>query len=170
MPGLAAGRAAVRGRCGGRAVMTCPILPACARAGRRPPATWLDVSGLGQRPLGGERPEQLIHEHGEQHDVADQRAVRAERLCGNAHAERHAGLRQQGHTQIVDDLWPTVRRLGRFACADVLADRAKHDVYHAYEYHRPLGEHFHLELRAADHKEQHEQRSGPAVRLTHQLF
>lgn len=59
-------------------------------------ALGLNVSGLRERPLGERRADQLIHQHGEQHDVSDQPSLVAAQLAHHqAHAQRHARLRKK---------------------------------------------------------------------------
>ena len=70
------------------------------RALVRPSGTVL--AGSGQRELGQGGAYQLVHQHREQHHVAHHVAVR-QLGGGGRHAQRHAGLRQQGDAQILLD-------------------------------------------------------------------
>ena len=123
-----------------------------------------------QGHFGQQRADQLVDQNGEQRNVADQIALRAELARRHAHAERDAGLRQQGDAEILADLRLTFHELCGVMRAEILAKRARQNIHNADENDHTVFEHAQIQLRTGNDKERRKKRACPAVRLGHDLL
>jgi len=129
----------------------------------------VDLAGGLQGHFGQQRTDQLVDEDGEQRDVADEVALRAELARRHAHAERDAGLRQQGDAEILADLRLTFHELCGVMRAEILAKRARQNIHNADENDHTVFEHAQIQPCAGDDEERREQRTRPPVGLLHDL-
>lgn len=97
-------------------------------------ALGLDFACGKQRTLCERRADELIHQHGEQHDVAHDAAV-CKGCSGERHAERHAGLRQKRDAEMLFDVVTALCHSAADVRAGDLTDRAEDDVNDADEQH-----------------------------------
>ena len=133
------------------------------------PALGLDLTGLQQRMLRERRADKLVNQHGKKHHVAHDGAV-GERGCGQRHAERNAGLRQQRDAQMLFYPLAAMRqRTAPIRAAD-LAEGAEHDVDHADQKHQRVAQDIQIQLRAGNYEKQNADRTGPPVEPLHQLL
>ena len=129
----------------------------------------MDLAGGLQGHFGQQRADQLVDEDGEQRDVADEVALRAELARRHAHAERDAGLRQQGDAEILADLRLTFHELCGVMRAEVFAERARQDIHDTDQHDQSVLEHAQIQPRAGDDEERREQRARPPVGFFHDL-
>lgn len=94
----------------------------------------LDFACGKQGTLCERRADELIHQHGEQHDVAHDAAVCKGR-SGKRHAERHAGLRQKRDAEMLFDVVTALCHSAADVRAGDLTERTEDDVNDADEQH-----------------------------------
>lgn len=97
-------------------------------------ALGLDFACGKQGTLCERRADELIHQHGEQHDVAHDAAVCKGR-SGERHAERHAGLRQKRDAEMLFDVVTALCHGAADVRAGDLTERTEDDVNDADEQH-----------------------------------
>lgn len=97
-------------------------------------ALGLDFACGKQGTLCERRADELIHQHGEQHDVAHDAAVCKGR-SGERHAERHAGLRQKRDAEMLFDMVAALCHGAADVRAGALTERTEDDVNDADEQH-----------------------------------
>lgn len=97
-------------------------------------ALGLDFACGKQGTLCERRADELIHQHGEQHDVAHDAAVCKGR-SGERHAERHAGLRQKCDAEMLFDVVTALCHSAADVRAGDLTERTEDDVNDADEQH-----------------------------------
>ena len=97
-------------------------------------ALGLDFACGKQGTLCERRADELIHQHGEQHDVAHDAAVCKGR-SGERHAERHTGLRQKRDAEMLFDVVTALCHSAADVRAGDLTERTEDDVNDADEQH-----------------------------------
>ena len=93
-------------------------------------ALGLDFACGKQGTLCERRADELIHQHGEQHDVAHDAAV-----CKGRSGERHAGLRQKRDAEMLFDVVTALCHGAADVRARDLTERTEDDVNDADEQH-----------------------------------
>ena len=106
----------------------------------------LNVAGLGERPLGEHRSEQLVDKYGEENNVADKVALGAKLAGGYCHAQRNTRLRQQGDTKIFAYAGAALGQLCAAQRTGVLADGAEDNVNNTNTNDCKVGKYAQLQL------------------------
>ena len=126
----------------------------------------IDLASQSQGPLGQAGAYQFINQDGKQHYVTNSRAV-GQVGSSNGHAQSHAGLGQQGDTQVIGNGLGAVGQTAAQVGTQAFSGGAGDDINDTHQQCDGIGNDLQIQLRSGNDKEQNIQGCDPAFHTAH---